>query len=147
MSALLGSSGKQHNNKSHFLPSLPSSPAHTDKTSNFRSCCGHTLSSPLQSPAHGTAAPWQVPWSTEHWARRPEQGNNSQPSQWLWLAPGRTNTWFFSSHSIALPGNSVGSEYTHLPLHNGLVPAWTVPNPREIFLMFLCQSRLLYLSE
>lgn len=77
----------------------------------------------FQSPAHGTSCPMAD--LTEHWARRPEQVITSQPFQCHWLghpAPGRKNTWVFSSRSIGFPGNSVGSEYTYLPLHNGLVP-------------------------
>lgn len=79
---------------------------------------------PFPSPAHGTSC----------------------------LLAGSSCTWqekhlIFLISFYRFPGYSVGSECTYLPLHNGLVPPWTVPNPREIFLMFLCQSKLLYLSE
>lgn len=73
----------------------------------------HTELSP--SPAQGTSCPMgSVP---EHWARRPEQVKNSQPFQWLWLghpAPGRKNTWFFSSHSSRISWEFCG-KWIYLP--------------------------------
>lgn len=102
----------------------------------------------FQSPAHGTSCPMAD--LTEHWARRPEQVITSQPFQchgWVILHLARKTLGF--SHLVLQDFLGILWEVNTLTSH--CIMDWYLPELylilTEIFLMFLCQSKLVYLSE